>query len=406
LLLVVVVTWANVVSQILFNSVTAFLQGFYPPVGTIDVAANSEPLNNGSSSTPPLNGYQYVNIEGVDTNSPDTVWLKGTDGCPAITSAAATFANSKQYKALLASTKDFYASFWPYLSSVYDYTPAKMSYANAFDIYDLISVALVHNSSFASANISADALFQLRTLSDSAEFNTNYNASQPARAIGGQTFAAAILRQLNQTIASKGDLKFSLIIGSYNVFFSFFGLTNLTSASADFYGMPNFASTMSFELFTADNQTSFPSDLSQLNVRFLFRNGSDSTATAKPFPLFGRTSPEMSWTDFQSEMKSRSILSSNEWCKACGNTDGFCLSAAAATSSSSSSAVGGKKGGLSNTVAGVIGAMVTLGVVALCGLLALLVLRRRKPASAPPMVRAMVPAKTSSSLSSGLSKDV
>jgi prostatic aicd phosphatase len=364
------------------------------------VAANAEPLNNGSTSTPPLNGYQYITLQGINTNSPDTIWLKGADNCPAVTSAAASFANSTQFKDLLASTKTFYASFWPFLSSVYDYTPAKMTYANAFDIFDLINVGLVHNSSFASANISKEELFQLRTLGDSAEFSTNFNTSQPARAIGGRSFAGAVLRQLNQTITSKGNLKFSLLTGSYNSFLSFFGLAGLNAVYGDFYGLPDYASTMTFELFTTGNQTSFPSDLSQLNVRFLFRNGSDSTSTFNAYPLFGKASPDMSWTDFQSEMKSRAIMSTNEWCKSCGNTDGFCLSSVVTENSPNVST--SNRSGISNTIAGAIGAMVTLAVVAICGLFTLLVLRSRKTAPIP----VMAPARKCESLSSGTPEDV
>ena len=124
-----------------------------------------------------------------------------------------------------------------------------MSYTNAYDIFDLINVATINNNSV-TLNISTEQLYKLRTLADSAEFGLNYNKSQPLRAIGGQTLAAAILRQLNQTITSKGELKFSLLVGSYDTFLSFFGLTNLTAADPNFYGLPGYASTMAFELVT------------------------------------------------------------------------------------------------------------------------------------------------------------
>lgn len=64
-----------------------------------------------------------------------------------------------------------------------------------------------------------------------------------------------------------------------------------------------------------------------------------------------------------------SLLTSADWCTACGNTTGTCagVTAAQASSPAATSAAGNVEhssgGGLSNGVSGVIGAMVTLGVI-------------------------------------------
>lgn len=306
--------------------------------------------------------------------APDAIWIKGDEECPTVTEAQSTFKSSIEFKQRLETTKPFYKSFWNILESVYDYQPENMTYANAFDIFDLINVARVHNETSPAVNVTDEELFQLRTLADSAEWALSYNNSLPARSIGGETLAGAILMKLNQTITSKGRLKFSLLSGSYDNFLSFFGISNLTQASPDFFGLPVYASTMAFELFVNEDLDVFPSNVADVNVRFLFRNGSDEGTALTQYPLFGRTEPSMSWIEFAEEMGSRSIMEVEDWCNVCSNTENFCAQFATDAASSPVSESG--KSGMSNAVAGVIGAMVTLGVFTIGGLL--LFLRRRK----------------------------
>jgi prostatic aicd phosphatase len=356
---------------ILLNTATAFMQGFYPPLTGLKPELSVQTLNNGSSSASPLGGYQYVVLHGEDTNSPDTIWIKGHDNCPVVADAAKSFQDSDEFKAKLVSTKDFYRGFYDVLKSVYDYTsPDNMTYAKAFDIFDLINVARIHNATSPARNVTADQLFQLRTLADSAEFASNYNATQPSRSIHAQALAGAILSQLNQTVTSQGKLKFSLLAGSYDNFLGFFGLVNLTSVSTDFFGLPDYASTMAFELFSTDTAT-FPSDPnSALRVRFFFRNSTFGVLT--PFPLFGTGQDSLTWPDFVTRMQARAITSADEWCSACGSNAVFCP-----VPQTSPVSVTGTSGGMSNVVAGVIGAMVTLGVMVISGLLLFLLLRKR-----------------------------
>ena len=87
-------------------------------------------------------GYQYVVLHGENANSPDTIWIKGDDGCPTVMEASDSFEDSKEFTNTLDSTRDFYRGFFPTLQSVYDYRTAdNMSYVKAFDIFDLINVA-------------------------------------------------------------------------------------------------------------------------------------------------------------------------------------------------------------------------------------------------------------------------
>ncbi|KAK4198888.1 putative lysosomal acid phosphatase [Triangularia verruculosa] len=386
---------------ILLNTATAFLQGLYPPLVDLNSEIASQTLNNGSESTSPLNGYQYVTLQGVSSNSPDAIWIKGDDGCPAVTEASSSFETSTEFTTKLSSTKDFYKSLFPVLKSVYDIkSPSDLSYAKSYDIYDLINVARLHNASSPAQDISDDQLFQLRTLADSAEFGYNFNASQPARSIHAQTLSAAVLNQLNKTVTSEGKLKLSLLAGSYDAFLAFFGLTDLTSVSPNFYGLPGYASTMVFELYTPETTTSFPAE-DALRVRFLFKNG--TTGSLDAFPLFGTKADSLSWNEFASQMSKRAIGTAEEWCSVCASTAGFCA-AYANRDGVAAAGAGSAKGAMSNAVAGVVGAVVTLGVVGIVGLVVFLFVSRRRKAGNKSVVMMMADEKSVRSVSTGAGK--
>ena len=138
-------------------------------------------------------------------------------------------------------------------------------------------------------------------------------------------------------------------------------------------GIPDYASSMTFELFTTAAPVPFPGP-EQLSVRFLFHNGTtgnDSTPT--PYPLFGGQDTTIPWADFVKGMQTFAVGSQTTWCQACGNSTGVCAavdtgtggSAAGAASTGNAAGEGGSGNGngLSPAVNGVIGAMVTLAVV-------------------------------------------
>ncbi|SPN99732.1 uncharacterized protein DNG_02583 [Cephalotrichum gorgonifer] len=347
-------------SGILWGTATAFLQGFYPPLDQTDPDLLTTKLNNGSEASNPIGGYQYVLVHGEDDDAPDAIWIKGDQSCPANKAAKATFKDSAFFKQRDEETKSFYAGFKDALSEVYDYTsPSNFSYANAFDIFDLINVARIHNASSPALDVSDEDLAQLRTLADSAEFESNYNASQPDRSIHGRTLIAGLLNQLNSTVTSQGKVKFSLLAGSYNTMLAFFGLTGLSEVSTDFKGVPGYSSTISFELFTEEDLEAFPDNTDDLRVRFLFRNGTTGQPTA--FPLFGKGKDSLSWPEFVDEMSGLELGSAEAWCGACKSDLPFC---AAYSGNSVSGQSTGIKGGMSKEVKGGI-AMITIGSAAL-----------------------------------------
>lgn len=275
--------------------------------------------------------------------------------------------------ALLASTGDFYKSLFPVINGTFSanqtsfqnaYTSglfillffvASLTHTRSQSVYDLLNVAEIHNSSLNTDILTDAAFFQTRTLADNHEYNLAYNASSPIRAIAGATLAAQILGALNQTITSSGQSKLNVQFGSYGSFFSFFGLAQLPAANASFFGIPDYASFMTFELVTNSSTTPFPAS-ADISVRFLFHNGTVSNSSGPiEYPLFGQQETVLPWTTFSSEMSKFAIGNQNDWCTACGNTTGICASAATTTPTHDSS--------MSNAVAGVIGAMVTLAAV-------------------------------------------
>lgn len=374
---------ALICDQILLQTGSNFFEGLYPPLNALDQSLAAEKLNNGSSAIAPLNGYQYVHIQGEAPTDPDTIWIKGDEQCPAYTTALATFKQSNEFRATFESSSSFYKQF---VDQLKDIMPAEnVTYAHAYEIFDLLNVANIHNSS---VNIPSDTLNQLRWYADSFEFGQNYNSTMPDRSIGGQTLMGGFLRQMQQTVDSKGAQKMSVFVGSYDTFLSFFGLANLTDASPDFKGLPAYASTLVFELYTTTNMTSFPSNTDDLNVRFLFRNGTDTALT--PFPIFDRKDNSMTWNDFRTEFQARAIKTAADWCARCNSTVGWCSqkgiapqSKTSSTSSATTPAADSNKSKLTLVQAGVIGAMTTLGVLALVGAILFFARRGRKTGAVP-----------------------
>ena len=240
-------------------------------------------------------------------------------------------------------------------------------------VWDFINVAAIHNSSIPSSDLlDADTLFQLRTLADSHEWGLAYNSSDDMRAMVGKTLAAEAVQFLNATITGKGKQKIGIQFGAYASFLSFFGLAELPVANPDFMAVVDYASAMTFELFTnastTVSSTSYPSN-DDIYVRFLFHNGTTSNISVPAnYPLFGSGQEAIGWNDFATGMNKFAVGTTEEWCTSCGNSTGSCAAFASSSSTGSNSTTAGetlkKSGnGLSPVVNGVIGAMVTLAVV-------------------------------------------
>lgn len=359
---------------VLGPSAMGFLQGLYPPVGE---TLGSNKLANGTVVQTPLNGYQIIPLQTVagGTNSENSAWLQGSTGCLNAELSSNDFYNSQQFMQLQNQTQGLYTSIYPDLNNTIP--QSQNNYKNAYAIWDLLNVASIHNQS-ARLPDTAD-FFQLKTLADSHEWGLAFNESQPIRAVTGSILGAQVVDALNTTITGKGKSKINIQFGAYAGMLSYFGLTNLTSASPNFYGVPDYASTLTWELVTnaTVNSTSWPA-ASDIYVRFLFHNGTTSEiSTPQEFPLFGGSQSPIPWNDFVTETAKFSIPDQTSWCRACGNSTGVCSSAylndTGDSASSSSSSSNSGSGGISKAVAGVIGAMVTLGVILLVELAIILI---------------------------------
>ena len=151
--------------------------------------------------------------------------------------------------------------------------------------------------------------------------------------------------------------------GAYGSFLSFFGLAGLSPLSDHFTSIPDYASTMTFELVTnATSDSKYLPEDKDISVRFLFHDGAASSdSELEAYPLFGQSEITLPWTDFVERMGAIAVGDQKAWCAACGNSTGVCAVSGAESPAGAAGMKG--RGGLSNTVAGVIGAFVTLAVV-------------------------------------------
>ncbi|KAJ5195567.1 uncharacterized protein N7498_009005 [Penicillium cinerascens] len=362
--------------NVIQNSGQAFLQGLYPPAGS----SASQVLRNGSTIEAPLDGYQLIPMSQIESgsDSEDNTWLQSTSTCYNAEVSSNEYFYSTPFQEQESSSSKLYQSLAPLTTGII--TTSQLSYKNAYTIWDLFNVALIHNttSNFPSSSILTNQTMQeLFVLANEHEFNLAYNSSAPIRAVAGMTLAGQVVTALNSTITSGGSSKLSVQFGAYSTFLSYFGLAGLTE-NAMFTGMPNYASSMTWELVTNASGTGIPAE-SDLSVRFMFHNGTsiENSTHLQAYPLFGQSEVELPWLQFVESTNKFALSSQQQWCQSCGNTTGICAGTSdsttnASSSSASSSSSGSSSGGMDLQVAGVIGAMVTLGVLA--GLTALIIL--------------------------------
>lgn len=103
---------------VLQPSTMGFLQALYPGLGS---PADVSTLRNGTTITPPLNGYQFVPINTVSTgtNSENTAWLQSTSSCYNALVSSNNYFYSSQYNTLLNSTQSFYQNLVPVINGSY-----------------------------------------------------------------------------------------------------------------------------------------------------------------------------------------------------------------------------------------------------------------------------------------------
>ncbi|KAH0499192.1 hypothetical protein TgHK011_006398 [Trichoderma gracile] len=350
------------VDNVLQNSAAVFAQALYPP----SKAAGSQKLANGTTVEAPLGGYQYIPVNAVasavsSAGSESSAWLQGSSGCGDAVVSSNSYFLTPEYLDTLNRTHDFYQELLPVINTTFNSSTA--TFKNGYSIFDYINVATIHNSSIPSSSLLTNST--LKTLYDLAsthEWNLAYNASEPPRAIAGAVLAGQILTALEAIADAKpSSPRINVQFGAYGAFMAFFGLAQLPAASSDFYGICDYASSMAIELVAPSADRTSPDDLS---VRFLWSNGTAAAHGLKEYPLFGQKQTTLSWNDFKAGMNEFAVASTQDWCKVCGNTDGTCAANSTDASNPAAQSSDDKGGsGISRPVAGVIGALVTLGVI-------------------------------------------
>ncbi|KAI1135801.1 phosphoglycerate mutase-like protein [Hypoxylon sp. FL0543] len=363
----------------------AFLQGLYPPVARTfaynNGGENASLLSNGTMVDYPLDGYQYPNIQSLPSTDLNSVWLEGHIACTEYLSSSITFRTSLIAEQMYNATLDFYETTF---RDVFPNTlPNDMlNFDYAYDLYDYARYAYDHDASVRQT-LNVDRLAILRELANDQQFDLNGNLSASGwqegdmiRAVAGRTLAAKVVAQLSAHVDSAATAnKMTLMFGSFEPFLAFFSLSDLanTASSGLFRQIPEPGSAMVFELFSTVNDATYPQE-TELWIRFLYRNGTDSDAPLTEYPLFGRGNSEtrMRWTDFQNDISKFAIQEVSTWCDICSSITLFCntLSYGSGISSGSSDGNGKSSASLSAPVAGVIGAVTTLAVLGLAGVTA------------------------------------
>lgn len=355
----------------------------------------------------PLSGYQYAQIRTVDDLDPEFIFLTGSSRCPAYRNAAIQYTSSPEFENIQAKSNDFYDSLSVGLLDELIPEQSK-EYLNAYAIYEYANYQAIHNASVAAAldgtrdpNSNTTELDQLRFLADAQQFaylgnmTARNNLTTPSAGlpsgvegsistIAGNTLLAKILTQMQFAIETRGRYnKFSLLAGDFQPLLSLFAITGLSDLNENkFRGIPDFASTAVFELFTYTSNTSFfPASTDDLWVRFYFRNGTEpqnDQVVFQSYPLFshGPSETDLRWSDFLAEATARAMINVSDWCEACQATSVFCpafnATLFAAAEASTKKAASSHASPISPAVSGVLGAVLALIVAALGFALAML----------------------------------
>ncbi len=315
--------------------------------------------------------------------------IAGDNDCNQYSLASNGYIGSVDYNLTSTATLPLYQRLTPLLFQ--NVVPqAFVDYYNAYDLWEYANYLYVHNSTVYEQLDPAD-LSELRMLASQQQFARNGDLSisgltqgDRIRTISGQTYAAHVLSLLGQTIGSQGSAeKMSVLFSCYEVFLAFFSLSALSGTSEEFTQIPEPGSVMVFELFSnTANATVFP-DTADLRVRFLFRNGTDPATPLLSYPLFGRgnSATDMTWDDFEMNMNTIALSEIGTWCKTCGSLAMYCSqfednltnsNGTGSPGSSSTPTPTPSPSGLSPTIAGVLGAAVTIAAFVLLFSLAVL----------------------------------
>ncbi|KAJ5159939.1 uncharacterized protein N7482_006943 [Penicillium canariense] len=368
--------------QFVIASAQAFMQGLYPPLGQPGMAP-SDTTGNSSSDISPLHGYQYPQIVTLGEADPQSVILAGQSDCSMHQAAEAEYRDGDDALEIKEITNAFYARLWrEVLSGVYAESSA--TYSNAVDISDYIEYEAVHNSTVRN-QLSDDEMRQARWLADQYTYATNGQSDASSQStigsvnpIAGQTLATSLLRAFDMNINQFGTRqKMTLLFGSDEPAVALASLLGLpTKQQPDFYSRPVRGASLVFELYSFESDEVYPTypGIDNLYVRFFMHNGTNATEFS-PYSLFGYSPSHeyVAYTEFQSELETFAVQTTQEWCFRCNSAAVFCTGVLENDRSDTK-----EKKGMAPAVAGVIGAVVTLVVIGLLAILGFFICGMRK----------------------------
>lgn len=376
--------------QYVFASAQAFMQGLYPPLGQSDTTdsdlTDSDLTGNATIDTAPLDGYQYARIVTMGEADPASVIVEGSANCDMHQAAEAEYKNSSDAYRITQESSDFYLDLLHgVLDGVYD--AASATYRNAVDVSEYMDYESVHNSTFMSTVGDGD-LSRARWLADQYTYATNGQDSTATSSlstigavnpIAGQTLASSLLNAFNMNIEHFGShQQMTLLFGNDAPAVALASLIGLASEQqSNFYSRPVQGASLVFELYSFETDEVYPSfpGKDNLYVRFFLHNGTDSSTTDfEPFSLFGYgpSHEYVPYTDFQSELETFAVSSTQEWCTRCNAQSVFCNGVLNDNKSAP------KKKQMKPAVAGVIGAVITLVAIGLLAALGFLICGCRK----------------------------
>ncbi|KAL6232649.1 hypothetical protein BDW75DRAFT_247047 [Aspergillus navahoensis] len=378
-------------------SAQAFMQGVYPPLNESFNTAfldNQLELADGSLISPPLGGYQYPPIVTVGVEDPQSLMISGQALCSKHAAANVEYISSKEFWQIYEESAVFYNRLHALsLSGHFDTTAS--SYANATTISEFLDYQVVHNESLLHS-LSAEDIKRARWYAGRYAFATNGNTSASGtivdgsiRTIAGQGLASSVLNSFETTIQDRGaNGKMTLQFGNYQPAVSFISLLQLATTNSNFSSsLPLAGSSLILELISLESQ-SYPTypDPAQLYVRFLLHNG--TRAEFVPYPLFGHgpSNTAIPFSEFQAEMQRMVLGSTEDWCRRCNSSAVFCSGVVKAQQRQSTASQAHKnRGGISAAIAGVIGSVVTIAVLALTGVVGFFFCLRTKRLRKPSL---------------------
>ena len=292
------------------------------------------------------------------------------------------FRSDPTIQKVYSQTLPFYETMWTNFFSLNNAFPQSMAnFWYAYDLWDYAQFQF-HHSNTSADQISAADLAMLRNLASTQQQDLNANLSASGlspgdmiRAISGRTLASQVVSLFKSNMATSGVTnKLNLMFGSFEPFLAFFTLSSLITgpSAAVFEPLPEPGAAMIWELFSIGGNASVYPSPSNLWVRFLYRNGTNSGAPFIEYSLFGNGNSQsyMRFNDFVSSMASIGVGSVSNWCTVCQSVSVFCPAAQQGSGGSgqNGSSSSGGSSGLNPVVAGVIGAIVAIVVGAFAAL--------------------------------------